>query len=91
MVVAQKGCVWFLVSLPLAWERQGRDRRFPVKILPYLYTARTRSVNEPLPWVRNTKIGNNMVPSEPPSCVGTPRSRQQGSELKSSLAPIRQG
>ena len=39
-----------------------RTTRFLVKILPCLYTARTRSVNEPLPWVRNTKIGNNTVP-----------------------------
>jgi len=40
------GTVWFLVSLPLAWERQGRDRRFAVEILPCLYTARARSVNK---------------------------------------------
>jgi len=29
--------------------------------------------------------------SEPPSCIGTPRSRQKVPQLKSSLASIRQG
>ena len=121
------GIVWFLVSLPLVRERQGREQHgsqlksslasigkdevskseplplvrntkignsmvlseppscvgtprsrtvwFPVKILPCLYTARMRSASEPLPWVRNTKIRNSMVLSEPPSCVRIPRSR----------------
>ena len=35
-----------------------------------------------LPWVRNTKIGNSMVLSEPPSCVGTPRSRTKQLPVK---------
>ena len=49
---------------------------FLVKILPCLYTAKARSVSEPLPWVRNTKTENSTVLSEPPSCVETPRSRR---------------
>jgi len=35
------GIPWFLVSLLLVWECQGREQKqLPVKILPYLYTAR---------------------------------------------------
>jgi len=66
-----------VLSEPPSCVRTPRSRTiwFPVKILPYLCAARTRSVREPLPWVRKTKTGNSMVLSEPPSCMGTPRSR----------------
>ena len=50
--IPRLGIVRFLVRPPLVWELQGRDRRFPVKILPCLYTARTRSVNKV-----NTSLG----------------------------------
>ena len=80
-----------VLSEPPSCVGTPRSRRvwFPVKILHCLYTARTRSVSEPLPWVRNTKIGNNMVLSESPSCVGTPRSRRVWFPAKSSLDLLR--
>jgi len=67
-----------VLSEPLSCVETPRSRRiwFPQLNPPLPYTVRTRSVNEPLPWVRNTKIGNNMVPSEPPSCVETLRLRR---------------
>ena len=68
--------VWFLLSLPLVWERQGREQYGSQLKSSLAFVRQGRGQqSEPLPWVRNTKIGNSMVLSEPPSCVGTPRSR----------------
>jgi len=85
------GIVWFLVSLPLVWERQGREQYgSPVNILPCLYAQRTRSVKTILSLGLETpRLGTIWFLVSLPFAWERQGREQYGSQLKSSLTSIR--
>jgi len=86
------GIVRFLVSLPLAWERQGRKQYgSQLKIsLASIQQGRDQLI-EPLPWVKAPRSGIVRFLVSLPLVWERQGREQYGSQLNIPLAFIRQG